>query len=188
MALRNGHGNGAGTPRVEVLPPDELPAGTPAPARPAAARDGSGKFIEGAGTTELAREGARARHESAQLARLLGLWTPPEGHEAYPYHSLARDWRDAHMAQLAATVGGGSVGPGPASLVASAALALGASRYCYDLGYRTGDASLLRDAGQHADRSKQALLAAHELCAREAKARPKTASNTPWMVDCEADK
>jgi hypothetical protein len=25
MALRSGHGNGAGSPHVEVLPPDELP-------------------------------------------------------------------------------------------------------------------------------------------------------------------
>ncbi len=30
MALRNGHGNGAGQPRVEVLPPDELPLGVQA--------------------------------------------------------------------------------------------------------------------------------------------------------------
>jgi hypothetical protein len=33
MALRNGHGTGAGVPRIEVLPPDELPQPVPAPAR-----------------------------------------------------------------------------------------------------------------------------------------------------------
>jgi hypothetical protein len=33
MALRAGHGNGAGSPRVEVLPADELPVGTPESAR-----------------------------------------------------------------------------------------------------------------------------------------------------------
>ena len=30
MTLRSGHGRGAGAPRVEVLPGDELPAASPA--------------------------------------------------------------------------------------------------------------------------------------------------------------
>jgi len=33
VALRNGHGAGKGTPRIEVLPIDELPVGVPAPQR-----------------------------------------------------------------------------------------------------------------------------------------------------------
>src|SRR4051812_24024968 len=108
MALRAAHGSGKAntTHRIEVLPVDELPAGVPAPARPAAARDASGRLLPGAGTSALARKGAKALHESRQLAALLGLWEPPEGHAFAPYARLGREWRDAHMAQLSATVGG----------------------------------------------------------------------------------
>src|SRR5262245_2973936 len=145
MALRTGHGNGAGVPRVEVLPADELPAGLPAPARPAPLRDAAGRLLPSPGTTELARSGARAAHESRQLAALLGLWEAPEGHPYAPYARLAREWRDDHMAQLAATVAGGEVGPGPASIVSTAALQLGASRWLADTGARDGDARALLD-------------------------------------------
>ena len=37
MALGNGHGNGAGAQRIEVLPPDELPVSVRGP-RPSARR------------------------------------------------------------------------------------------------------------------------------------------------------
>jgi hypothetical protein len=77
------------------------------------------------------------------------------------------------MTQLAATVGGGRVGPGPASIVASASIQLGASRYLADLGAQMGSAKLLREAANLANDSRQNLLAAHELAAKEAKARPK---------------
>jgi hypothetical protein len=173
MALRSGHGKGRGVPRIETLPPDELPAGVPAPARPRADRDESGRFRPGPGTSGVARAGAIARAESAQLAQLLGLWTPPEGHPYAAYARLAREWRDEHMTALAATVGGGEVGPGPASIVSTAALQLGASRYLADLGAQTGDAKMLLDASRLADSSRQSLLAAHELVAKEAAARPR---------------
>lgn len=172
MALRSGHGAGKGTPRIEVLPVDELPAGVPAPASLAADRDASGKLIPGPGTSEQARRAALAKHEAATLARLTGLWEAPEGHAFQPYQRLITKWRDAHMAQLAATVGGGEVGPGPASVVSTAALQLGASRYLHDLGAATGDAKMLLDASRLADSSRQSLLAAHELTAKEAQARP----------------
>jgi hypothetical protein len=171
VTLRNGHGTGAGVPRVEVLPADEQPAGVPAPARPAALRDNAGRFQAGAGTSELAREGARAAHESRQLAALLGLWTPPDDHAFAPYARLAREWRDAHMATLSATVAGGSVGPGPASIVSTAALQMAASRWLFDRGAEAGDARMLTDASRLGDASRQGLLAAHELAAREAAAR-----------------
>lgn len=169
MALRTGHGTGKGVPRIEVMPADELPAGVPAPARQAADRDESGKLRPGPGTSELARKAAKARHESAaherQMARLLGLRELPDGHPYAPYACLARDWRDGHMRELAATVGGGEVGPGPASIVSSAALQMAASRFLHDVGSDACDAKMLLDA------SRQNLLAAHELAAREAKAR-----------------
>ncbi len=51
MALRTGHGNGAGVPR-DVLPADELPAGVPGPRRRAvgAERRADGRLIAGEGT------------------------------------------------------------------------------------------------------------------------------------------
>ena len=173
MTLVNGHGHGAGVPRVEVLPVDELPAGLPAPARPRAVRDGAGRFVASDGTTALARSGALAAHQARQLGQLLGLWVPPDGHAYAPYTRLAREWRDAHMATLAATVGGGEVGPGPASIVSTAAMQLAASRYLYDRGAETGDARMLGESSRLGDSSRQSLLAAHELCAREAAARPR---------------
>lgn len=182
MTLRTGHGTGSGVPRVEVLPVDELPAGVPGAGRTPAARDASGKFLPGPGTSELAREGAKAKAEAVQLAQLLGLWEPPEGHEFAPYTRLAREWRDAHTAQLAAAVGGGRVGPGPASIVSSAALQLAASRFLSDLGAKTGDAKMLLDASRLADASRQNLLAAHELAAKEALARPQKPHDTPWLT------
>lgn len=152
---------------------DELPAGVPAPARPAPQRDATGRFQAGAGTTELARAGGLAAGEARQLGQLLGLWEVPEGHSFAPYARLAREWRDAHIAQLAATVGGGRIGPGPASVISSAAMQLAASRLLYDVGADVGEAKLLLDASKLADASRANLLSAHELAAKEAKARPR---------------
>ncbi len=173
MALRSGHGNGTGRPHVEVLPADELPGGTPAPTRPAPARDKRGRFLAGAGTSAMARRGAQAAHEARQLGQLLGLKAVPEGHPYAPYARLARQWRDDHMRQLAATVGGGEVGPAPASVVSTAALQLAASRWLGDVGATKCSTKLLLEASRLADASRQNLLAAHELCAREAEARSK---------------
>lgn len=180
MTLRTGHGTGKGVPRIEVLPADELPAGVPAPPRPAPARDASGKFLPSDGTSALAREGGKARAEALQLAQLLGLASFDDAHPYAPYARLAREWRDEHMATLAATVGGGAVGPGPASVVSLAALQLGASRYLFDQGARAGDAKMLLDASRLGDSSRQSLLAAHELAAKEAAARPSTLPS--WLT------
>jgi hypothetical protein len=152
---------------------DELPDGVPAPARPVPLRDEAGRLLPGAGTTELARAGGLAAAEARQLGQLLGLWTPPEGHSYAPYARLAREWRDDHMTQLAATVGGGHIGPGPASVVSSAAMQMAASRWLYDFGAERGDAKALIDASRLADSSRANLLSAHELAAKEAQARPK---------------
>src|SRR5215216_7786291 len=56
---------------------DELPAGVPAPPRPAPQRDASGRFQVGSGTTELARAGGHAAADARQLGQLLGLWEVP---------------------------------------------------------------------------------------------------------------
>jgi hypothetical protein len=67
MALRTGHGTGAGQPRVEVLPVDELPAGVPEGARGESPTDRgeAGRFARG---NSLARRGGRARAGKTRLA------------------------------------------------------------------------------------------------------------------------
>ncbi len=183
MAFRRSSTIGRMPVHVESPRADELPAGVRAPARLAAERDPDGRLLPGPGTSELARTAAKAAHESRQLGQLLGLWAPPEGHPYAPYARLAREWRDAHISQLSATVGGGSVGPGPASIISSSALQMAASRWLSDQGAEHGDARSLLDASRLADASRQGLLAAHELCAREAEAR-KTNTNSPsrWRL------
>lgn len=49
---------------------------------------------------------------------------------------------------------------------------MAASRFAFDQAASTGEAGLFALASKLADASRQNLLAAHELCAREAKARP----------------
>jgi hypothetical protein len=58
-------------------------------------------------------------------------------------------------------------------MVASAALQLAWSRYLSDQAATTGDAELAVTASRLADASRNNLLAAHELCAKEAAARPR---------------
>lgn len=177
MTLRTAHGAGkAAGVRVEVLPVDELPAGVPEPARPPATRDAAGRFVSSDGTREVARKGGKARGEALALGRLLGLTELEEGHAFTPYARLAREWRDGHMARLAALVGGGEVGAGPASILSSAALQLASSRWLSDRGAATGDAKMLIEASRLANDSRQNLLAAHELVAKEAMAKPRPSS------------
>ncbi len=162
-----------GKPRPQVPRADELPDGIAAPAGPDANRNSNGTFAPGPRTSEIARRAALARHENRKLEQLLGLWEAPEGHPYEPYGRLCREWRDDQMAELAATVGGGRVGPGPASVISTAALQLGASRWLHDLGAQTGDAKALLDASRLADASRANVLSAHELAAKEAQARPR---------------
>jgi hypothetical protein len=171
MALRTGHGNGAGVPRIEVLPADELPDGVPVDARAAGPSDRveGGRFARG---NALARQGGRAKRGTSRLTSRLGLSTPPDGDAFAPYRRAAATFRRVQCAELSRTVGGGACGPGPSSVVASAALALAWSRYLSDQAAATGDPELAMRSARLGETSRQHLLAAHELCAREAEARP----------------
>ncbi len=171
MGARSAHGNGAAALlRVETVPVDELPAGVPGPARAAstAGRGPDGRWARG---NPHASEGGRARAGKTRLASQLGLVSMDADPAFRPYRGAAEAFRRAQCASLAATVGGGICGPGPSSIVASAALALAASRYLYDTA--EGDSAKLTTAARLADSHRQALLTAHELCAREAAARPR---------------
>ena len=172
MTLRTGHGTGAGVPRVEVLPADELPVGVPADARAESPTDRGegGRFAPG---NTLAVRGGQARKGKTRLADRLGLRKLPEGADFAPYKASAVSFRRSQCATLSATVGGGMCGPAPSSFVASAALQLAWSRYFSDRAALEGDADLALVASRLADASRQNLLAAHELCAKEAAARPR---------------
>lgn len=178
MALRNGHGTGAGVPRIEVLPPDELPVGEPANARPESPSDRGerGQFAPGNG---LAAKGGRSRAGKTRLAARLGLRSLPAGSAFATYKASAVSFRRAQCAALAASVGGGHCGPAPSSFVASAALQLAWSRYLSDLAAETGNGELAIQSSKLANDSRQNLLAAHELCAREAVARRDATPTNP---------
>ena len=160
----------------------KLPDGVPVAACPVppALRDAKGRFTPG---NALAAVGGRARGNALKLARLLGFVDIPEGHAFHRYHRLAKEWRADHAAELAATVGGGRLGPGPSSVIATAALQLAASRYLFDLGAESGNAKLLEQASKLADASRQNILAGHELAAKEAKARQAISPVLPpWLI------
>jgi len=167
MALRTGHGQGAGSPRVEVLPADELPEGVTGPAldERTADRDAAGRWQSGARSAQSA--GGSATRESTRLARRLSLGEAFADARFEPYARAARAFRRQHVTSLARSVGGGHCGSAPASIIASAALQLAGSRFAFEV---LGDMVL---GSRLANDSRQNLLAAHELCAREAQARPK---------------
>lgn len=179
MAIRTGHGKGRGQPHVEVLPVDELPAGVPDAARreSPADRGERGLFARGNG---IAAQGGRARAGKTKLADRMGLRSLPEGAAFAPYKRAAVSFRRSQCSELAKTVGGGVCGPAPSSLVASAALQLAWSRYLSDLAAEggPGGADTALKASRLAEASRQSLLAAHELCAREAEARKASAPQT----------
>ncbi|HEV3193384.1 MAG TPA: hypothetical protein VGY54_22910 [Polyangiaceae bacterium] len=154
MALRNGHGTGSGVPRVEVLPADELPRPL---AAPLAAPGGPG---------ERRKDGTADKEFARLLGRLGGL---AKAASFAPYHQLADDFIAQHMPALTACAGG-EVGAGPSSMVASAALQLGASRWAFDRGASKKDPALLKLGSSLANDSRQNLLAAFEMAVREAEA------------------
>ena len=76
MALRSGRGNGAGVPRIEVLPVDELPAPVSAATTPPDVtltfRQG-GKIADSETAREMGRRGGAAKARRVRLIDSLGL-------------------------------------------------------------------------------------------------------------------
>ncbi len=174
MTLRKGHGNGKGSPRIEVLPPDELPAPMPAQREPISGveRRQNGTLASTEAARTLGARGGRVKAKRVALARSLSLGDVDSMPAFAPYRRAASAFRRHHCAALAA-IAGGECGAGPSSMIASAALQLASSRFLFDQGAQTGDPALLKTASQLANDSRQNLLAAYELAQREAQARPK---------------
>jgi hypothetical protein len=173
----SGHGDHA-LIRVETARTDEMPKGLPAnaPTESPSDRGARGRFAAG---NSLAETGGRAKRGKSRLTARLGLANLPEGNDFAQYRRAASTFRRVQCAELARCVGGGVCGPAPSSIVASAALALAWSRYFSDLAASTGDPELAVKAVRFGDSSRQALLTAHELCAREAQTRPRGSGQSP---------
>jgi general stress protein YciG len=148
----------------------ELAVGVPAPQRddePEIRRDDGGRVADPESAAELGRRGGETRAGQVRLARRVSLGESFADPRFEPYGRAAKAFRRLHVARLARDVGGGSCGPAPASIVASAALQLAGSRFAFEV---LGDLAL---GSRLADASRANLLSAHELCAREAQSRPR---------------
>jgi hypothetical protein len=158
-----------GRPYPQPPRANELPEGIPDQARSESPTDRgpAGRFARG---NALARQGGKALAGKSRLASRLTL---ADGSDLGPYKRAAVSFRRAQCAALASSVGGGYCGPGPSSMVASAALQLMWARFFSDQATATGDAEMVVKASKLADASRNNLLSAHELCAREAQARPR---------------
>jgi len=174
VTLRSGHGSGAGSPRVEVLPADEQPVGVPAPggsvprAQAAGARRSNGQIADSQAASELGRRGGLARAAKAlQLKALTGLGLLGATPEVLrPYLDAANDFAEAEVERLARECGGGVCPQNAAALVLAGARAMAGS--C--AAYATGDLAL---GGRLGAEIRSSLLGARELCVREAQARPR---------------
>lgn len=156
MSLRRGHGKRAGSTRVEVLPPDELPPASPSLAvRPE--RGGDGRFAPGnqIGRSRRVRPGpfaGVALDEPCDLFR--------------PFAAWGRRYASKRRAELAAAHGG-SISTGVAMLVESESLALSMGHYARAKAAQTGDVETMRRSSALLVEARQHGLAAWELAARE---------------------
>lgn len=169
MALRKGHGNGAGVPRIEVLPADELPA--PIPALPEQVeRRADGTLANPEAAKALGAKGGLAKAQKKKLLQGMGLVDMAEDNSFTPYYKAAQAWLEAEVGVYAAMCGG-ALGPGPSALLGNAAIALAMSRYLSDKAYNEQNELHSRQALRYWDAMKQQKLAALELGVREAKMR-----------------
>lgn len=169
MTLRKGHGNGAGVPRIEVLPADELPAPVAVAPEPLARRS-DGTIADSSAAKALGAKGGLAKAQKKKLLQGMGLAHVADDNVFKPYYNAAQAWLDATIAIYAAMCGG-ALGPGPSALLGNAAIALAMSRYLSDKAVNTQDELHARQALRYWDAMKQQKLAAYELGVREAKMR-----------------
>jgi hypothetical protein len=184
MALRTGHGSGSGTPHIEVLPPDEQPEGIPA--TPIVPKEGDydhkpgepGRLAKG---NSLAGHGGKAKKGYSKLAQRVCMDDKSVSPQFDKYRMLAESFRRTECKRLALVVGGGECGPGPSLIVAMAARAAAWSAYFDDIAKAGGsDIELIMKATRLGETSRQHLMAAHELCAKEAKLKPVQPSGVVW--------
>jgi hypothetical protein len=100
----------------------------------------------------------------------------------------ANKYRKVRMKELAQLHGHVSAGVG--ALLASASLALAASRFLYQDAAQDGDASTLKQAASLADSGRQSELAAYELASREGVLRRRqdaADAGMPWLLSADGE-
>jgi hypothetical protein len=180
-----------------VAAPDELPAGLAATPEPVERRR-DGRLASAEAARALGKRGglARARRRAdarawgatVGLGRLLEMTTEER---LSPFVGEAEAWLKAQCEACARDVGGGQLSPGVVSILRTAAWERLYSAFLFDCATRSSFAwdaerdakgelralgprtDLVIVAGRLGDSSRQNLLAAHELAAREAQARPR---------------
>lgn len=163
--LRAGHGAGSKHPHVEVVA-DELAAATPA-TTDRTERDTNGRFTRGNTVARMAR---------VRPGRLGGI------DDASPEFRSFQRWGRryaAHRRNELALAHGGEISAGVGAMVESASLALAGSRYLAHLAAVDPLPATLKQSADLGALARQTELAAWELAAREAAARPKRASDDP---------
>ena len=100
----------------------------------------------------------------------------------------ANKYRKTRMKEIAQLHGHVSAGVG--ALLASASLALAASRFLYEAAAQEPDPQTLKDASKLSDSARQHELAAYELAAREGTLKRRAAmaaEGMPWMLKDNGD-
>ena len=186
VSLRTGHGKGAGSPHIEVLPVDELPgpvANGHANGQPTVKRTAHGHFSPESAAL-AGHRGGLAKARRIRLIDSLGLSKLVQDNTFTQYRDAAEEFVEHHRGALASQAGG-QLGPAPSTMVASAGLQLAASRWAFDRGAAMGDPTLIKLGSSLANDSRQNLLAAYELAVREAQARKEAAPTAPHVLLAE---
>jgi hypothetical protein len=147
---------------------DHTPGTTPVvtPTTPGAERSAGGRFAPG--NRQLSTAGGVGKRQRVALAAGLGLKDLDTWPGWEPYKRSCRAYRQAQCHRIARLFGAGELGPGPSSIVASATLALAASRYLYD--HADGDPKRLDAATRQGEASARLLQQAEAMARREAEA------------------
>ncbi len=177
-----------GNRRPSVTRGDEMPAGTPAPARPAANRDDSGSFVAGPGTKRAASLAAQKRwadhRMSKALASNLGLLEVTD--ELRPYIDMAIAKREQIVGDLVQNVGGGEIGPLTTSYVEDGALLWALSRYHATKSPTDPDTAATVKQLTVAARGHWTM--ARDTAAKDAAARRTGGGMPDWLVDMREGK
>ncbi len=182
MTWRKGHGNGVGVPRIEVLPPDELPDPVPAPVAEVVGpinRDTSGRILDSAAARALGQKGGLAKAKKRQALKGLNLSKLAEDDAFHPYWKLGEEWIFERLTDLAAQAGG-YVGPCPTSMIVLAGRSYVQSLFYADLADKIGGIAgvdLHMKANNLGEKSRIQNMAAYEMAVREAKARADVTEN-----------
>ena len=161
--LRTAHGAGADALlRCETPPLDEVPA--------ANATDASqGLALAAARGRPFERGNAAGSLRKPRMAQA-GLDVPGADPRWRAFEKQGKRYAQRRCRELA-ILSGGTLGAGPSSMIASAGLALAASRFAYAVGAASGDIATLKQAAQLADHARQSELTAVALAKLEATAR-----------------